>query len=205
MGLRSFLKNLFGKKAENLEDDQPVSSGGLVVVASTEEPKKREKFFDCVEERIEELGDVKVLYLPCRHILSVRGKVHFCGQIFDFDNVSVVQKKLFALNEVKEAGRCGICFLDHLHRYSIRCCFCGAPIMAGSGVALYHKSSGGINMEKATFVEDNAIGCLNFDCLPSGGFYAGWWTVNGFKSAFDGASCLADKVAKEDKAIVANV
>ena len=64
---------------------------------------------------------------------------------------------------------------------AISCCFCGKQIYPGSPVALYGKDSGGINWEKATKVGDNAIGCLNMDCCPSGGFFAGYWTTEGFR------------------------
>jgi hypothetical protein len=56
--------------------------------------------------------------------------------------------------------------------------------MPGDGVALYGKGSTGIH-ESATILDDgvSAVGCLRWDCCPSGGFFAGSWTEEGFKPA----------------------
>ena len=65
---------------------------------------------------------------------------------------------------------------------AIKCCFCSKKIYPGSPVAVYAISSRGINWEVAVKLDEHqVIGCLRSDCCPSGGFFAGYWTVNGFQ------------------------
>jgi hypothetical protein len=79
-----------------------------------------------------------------------------------------------------------------MKKSAIRCCLCGYGIVEGDGVALYHKNSSGINKEVATFVGDSVVGCLLWDCCPSGGFYAGNWTLDGFKPRFGGRTAAEE-------------
>lgn len=75
---------------------------------------------------------------------------------------------------------------------SILCCFCEKRIYPGNPVAVYGKTSGGINWDIATTVgEDQVIGCLRWKCCPSGGYYAGKWTADGFKSAWKSQEAAA--------------
>ena len=73
-----------------------------------------------------------------------------------------------------ECPRCAI-------KAAINCCFCDGKIYPGDPVALYHKSSEGINWEKATRLGLDEIGCLKRDCCLSGGFFAGQRTTNGLQ------------------------
>lgn len=96
----------------------------------------------------------------------------------------------FALNiwglksfEFKKNERCAVCEIKRIKKYCIRCAVCGLPICPGDGVALYHNSSPDI-LPSATVIGDSVLGCMRWNCCPSGGFYAGNWMLDGFVPAF---------------------
>lgn len=76
---------------------------------------------------------------------------------------------------------CADCALSEIQKVAIRCCLCGLPILPTDGVALYDRESVvGKDYEFVT-IDESAIGCMRWDCCPSGGFCAGYWTSEGFK------------------------
>lgn len=99
---------------------------------------------------------------------------------------------------------CPNCILEEIKQFSIRCAFCGGAILPGEGVALYNKESEGINKKWGTYVGENIIGCLAMDCCPSGGFFAGHWTMQGFKPAFKNGLSLAEEAARTGSIKIAN-
>ncbi len=105
--------------------------------------------------------------------------------------------------EVDQKERCPDCFLEWMKGMCIRCALCGLPIFPGEGVALYG-GGGGLRLDIATRVGDSVIGCLRWDCCPSGGFFAGHWTEDGFKPAFDGETG-AEKAFSTESMVVGNV
>lgn len=105
--------------------------------------------------------------------------------------------------KVTDSSKCPDCLLKELKETSIQCCLCGAPIPPGRPVALYHKSSEGIK-EWATYVNNSAMGCLRWNCAPSGGFFAGHWTKDGFKPAFEKGSTVADQAFQQKSIKIAN-
>ena len=81
----------------------------------------------------------------------------------------------------KRVDECPACLVARLNRHVIRCALCGLPISPGESVALYHKDSSSVRKDVATIVDENAaVGCLRWDCCPSGGFLAGHWSEEGF-------------------------
>lgn len=71
---------------------------------------------------------------------------------------------------------CPACALDELQRTAVRCCLCGFPILPGAPVAVYDLQS--VKPKDYPFaIEDGkyAVGCLRWDCCPSGGFFDGHW------------------------------
>ncbi len=77
----------------------------------------------------------------------------------------------------KKADRlCPDCSLEELKRESIRCCLCGSGIIPGEPVALYDAQSVVAKDYKFTVVDDHlAVGCMLWDCAPSGLFFVGHW------------------------------
>lgn len=78
--------------------------------------------------------------------------------------------------------KCAECCIEELKEVVIRCALCGLPIYPGEGVAIYYKDSGAVVLENPVLVgKDGVIGCLRWDCCPSGGFFAGHWSLDGYQ------------------------
>ncbi|MEK7181089.1 MAG: hypothetical protein AAB738_02005 [Patescibacteria group bacterium] len=67
-----------------------------------------------------------------------------------------------------------------------RCARCGLVILPGMAVALYGQESEGLRLDIATNIDGAIIGCMRWDCCPSGGFLAGHWSEQGFQPLFQG-------------------
>lgn len=101
---------------------------------------------------------------------------------------------------VEQDKSCPDCALVSVQKHFIRCALCGLYIGPGDGVVLY-AGSRSIKKETATKVEMGYLGCLRWDCCPSGGFFAGHWTKTGFKSAFIGGTA-AGEAMRTGKAVI---
>ncbi len=118
----------------------------------------------------------------------------------------------FCLTDKKLAERqlCANCHLEMLKKFAIRCAKCGFAIMPGDGVALYcfnkklFKKTAWITLV-GDDKEKDVIGCLRWDCCPSGGFFAGHWTGERFKPAFVGGSAAAEAMRTGKVVIVGDV
>lgn len=95
--------------------------------------------------------------------------------------------------KIKNAEQCADCFIKHVKKHTIFCALCGLPIMEGDGVALYDADNDCIRPE-AHRIGNSVIGCLRWDCCPSAGFYAGYWTEDGFNSLFERSVSDADEI-----------
>lgn len=101
-----------------------------------------------------------------------------CGHVgpkrYDLDLFGQVMK-----NSGETPRKCGKCLEDHLRRDVARCAVCGLVIFPGEGVAVYAPDSD-FPSAWVTEVDGGVIGCLRMSCCPSGGFFAGHWTTEGF-------------------------
>ena len=107
-------------------------------------------------------------------------------------------------NRVVAILLCPNCKFEQVKKTAIRCGLCGLGIMEGESVALYGSSSRGIKKELATYIEGNVFGCLRINCCPSGAFFAGYWTEDGFKPAFGGLT-VVEEVFRTGKPIIGNL
>lgn len=89
---------------------------------------------------------------------------------------------------------CGDCFLKLSTDHTIRCALCGFIIRRGEAVALY-AGGGKFRKDIATKYDGQWIGCMRWNCCPSGGFFAGHWTSEGFKPLFKHGSMAAEVMA----------
>lgn len=162
----------------------PDGMGVLVSVGG--EKQVRGNWFDCEPVlRYEPLESELLFYPKCSHVGPRKFKIHGWSEAFGRE----VPDKYIG-PKGKEGKRivtnieCPACYAEIVKKSTIRCCFCGGEIMPDDGVALYGKGSTGIH-ESATILEDgeSVIGCLRWDCCPSGGFFGGYWTEKGFKAA----------------------
>ncbi len=128
----------------------------------------------------------------CEHETHQRFKIRLWGQI------------IASGDHEKPVPLCADCLLAKVMRDSIRCGLCGRAILPGESVALYV-------MDKKLFrrphwitrVEDQVLGCLDWDCCQSRAFFAGHWTLKGFKPAFAHGTAIAEVFAT-GKSLVIN-
>lgn len=182
------------------ETEELMTPGGMSSVASAGgSTSEKPNFFNDETVSMQEISDSPLLFKACGHYGAQRFAFAIWGnkQTLELKDELITQENGTATAK----GECPKCFFENAKQFSIRCCLCGYAILPGDGVALYYKSSKGINRETATFINDNAVGCLLWDCCPSGGFFAGHWTFGGFQSAFDGKTA-AEKVFSDSEPIV---
>lgn len=160
---------------EPKETSRVMSPQGFVVVASSGPDLPASAPVDRNLTKIEVLDPEEMLF-ECGH----RGAREILVTLYG--ETALIKGKKFK----PEGTMCPECLLDRLKKISIQCALCGAPILPGESVALYHKESLDVRKEWATYVGNAVIGCLRMVCCPSGGFFAGHWTTEGFQSSFEG-------------------
>jgi hypothetical protein len=103
--------------------------------------------------------------------------------------------------EFKDTHLCPDCWLNRFKEHTTRCVLCGLPIFPGEGVALYSEKSPDLMLKQGTKVGESYIGCLRWDCCPSGGFFAGHWTEEGFKPLYPEGLTAAELTFKTGSVI----
>ena len=164
------------------------------VVASSYEQKPMPKPTDvCV---VENKTGPEVEYL-CGHRHAERFTLNMFGETFMPKSTTVAKRKL-----------CSECQLERLKKVIIRCAACGFVIWPGEGVAVYADSRK-FNKDWKTTIGDGkkkgVIGCLRWDCCPSGGFFAGHWMGDHFESAFEGGTAVAEVFRTGKPLIIDNI
>lgn len=186
--LEGISKALAGKKPS------PVSADGMQVVASTRDDNNKEKSkkdYGNAPLSYEPLTENKIMFPKCGHLAPEEGTLSFYGEICDFKTKGRT-KNINGQPTVDDPNiPCPQCYFDHVKNHLTRCSVCAIGILPGSGVALYAESSTLPHKDKSTKVRESYIGCLMWDCCPSGGFFAGHWTEKGFKSAFESGNSIA--------------
>lgn len=95
-----------------------------------------------------------------------------------------------------EPTYCADCLLAEIKKVSIRCGLCGYDIMPGHEVALYVDDKKHFPHQAwKTLVDGQVVGCMRWDCCPSGGFLSGRWTTQGYKPLFTHGSIAGEAFA----------
>lgn len=193
---------------QGIEDTTADSEGvvtpeGMSITASVGPKRKKRSFVYSVAE-LKEIGKPTLLFTKCHHYGTQAADVNLYGQQLHRKIPRAEVKKINA-TLITVDDLCLWCDFEELKKVSIRCCFCGYAIKPGDPVALYGKNSKGLNESTTTLVDDSAVGCLLWDCCPSGGFFAGYWTKNGFKSAFDCGHTSAEEVFASEQIQIVNL
>ncbi len=163
---------------------KPKTPEGMIVAATTrEEPPPRPDPTDtlaCVGE-----SGWKVKF-ACGHKAPRRFKIDFYGEVREP-----------AKEVLKRRERCGPCAAAWLKDISIRCALCGCAILPGEGVAAYADDPSYKEAWKTRIGsdKDGVLGCMGWDCCPSGGFFAGHWTLDGFRPAYAHGSAMSEAIA----------
>ncbi len=134
------------------------------------------------------LTEVKVDY-KCGHSGWSAFKVLLYGETEIAPHDKLLSKRL----------KCPHCMLHELLLRTIRCARCGFVIMPGEGVARYAATDH--EPEYAKAIEGGVVGCLRFDCCPSGGFIVGHWDGEKVVSAFGGKTA-ADQVLATGETVI---
>lgn len=110
------------------------------------------------------------------------------------------------LKTISQKRHCSNCFLNLLKKVAIRCAVCGFGIMPGDGVAVYSAENEFLAGVMYTKTENKGvIGCMRMNCCPTGGFFAGHWTENGFKPAFENGMSAVEKCMATEKVVIGNI
>lgn len=171
---------------------KPKSPEGMQVVASTrEEPPPRPEPTDALAS-VEETG--RKVRFACGHRASKKFKIDFFGE------VRAASDEL-----LKKRERCGPCEAQRLAKIVARCALCGRAILPGEGVAAYADDPEYKETWKTRIGSDTqgVLGCLSMDCCPSGGFFAGHWTEEGFRPAHAHGTAMAEAMAT-GKIVISN-
>jgi len=158
------------------------AADGMTAVATVPEP---EGLPEPTNEIIFVANSTELIDYDCGH----EGPVDFDYDIFG-ERVDTDTDKLR-----EEHDRCPECIVVEMREIIIRCVLCGHAILPGSPVAVY---AGGKGMRKKIAVrapDGGYIGCMRWDCCPSGGFFAGHWTGKDFRPAFEHGSAAAETFA----------
>lgn len=134
------------------------------------------------EEFVLEAKNTKEVNYNCGH----KGPYKFTLMILGED--CTPKKKYF-----KDRPFCPDCIRSVI----IRCALCGNPIFPGSPVARYGDMKD-FKGEWKTYADEEetvVIGCMGWDCCPSGGFFSGHWTGEYIDSPFEYGSVAAEAFA----------
>lgn len=181
-----WISKLFSRKQPSQKQS------GLVLVASTRKPRPMPTPTDTCT--VENKNGEEVEY-ECGHRHAERFTVNIFGEPITFTDAG------YAIREL-----CAECFLARLRTGLIRCALCGFPIMPGDPVAVYGNNKKLFKKEWMTTVgegkdeDKGVIGCLRWDCCPSGGFFSGHWMGDHYVPAFEGGN-IADEVFRTGQAV----
>jgi len=183
------IKRLFGWKERNIG-----------VIASVGGPETGQNdFWDKTEMTVVPQSEPDVLFQECGHYGPSKVRIIFWNLSF---SPELKDEMIKMANGCKTAeAKCPNCMLELLRKHAIRCCLCGGAILPGEPVALY-SGGRGINKKMATRVGKEFVGCLAWECCPSGGFFSGHWSQDGFKPTFASGNSVAAEVFATGKAIV---
>jgi hypothetical protein len=173
--------------------DDVSSPDGMKVVASAGGEGREE------EESLNEALHDEIRALPA----SGEMKDFACGHC----GVSLYHMDLYGLvlhSNGKSPEKCGQCAAEWFRSISCRCALCGLPIMPGDPVALYGPSNK-FKRQRVTEVRSGVLGCMRWDCCPSGGFFAGHWTGKGFRPAFPDGQTVVERVFATGQTVVGDL
>ena len=125
-----------------------------------------------------EVGGQKIFFTECGHVYA---KIVRCDYWGNERTLTCKDEFIQTIDGAHRAeAECGRCRFEKLKSAAIRCALCGVGIIPGDAVALYDKTSGGINKEFATYLGDSVLGCVLQGCGLAAAL-AGKWTFNGFE------------------------
>lgn len=112
----------------------------------------------------------------------------------------------YGLNKeiAKKREKCGDCRAAEARKVAIRCGLCGFSIMPGESVALYAKENADFHEGTQIIDDKHVIGCMRWNCCPSGAFLAGRWSDKGFVPLFPESGIAAAEALRTGQTIIVN-
>jgi hypothetical protein len=159
-----------------------------IVASSREEPK------EVLEARHDEIRSIAASDDLKDFVCGHRGP-----RFYDMDLYGQVLH-----NNGTSPEKCGQCCVKWFQTGTCRCARCGLIIFPGDPVALYGPSAD-FKPERVTEVPSGVIGCLRWDCCPSGGFFAGHWTGKDFCPAFSNGRSAVEECFATGQIVVGNI
>jgi len=193
MGLFQRIRSLFQKTGGNRRPSRAglKSPGGMTVVASC--GGEHEELPEPTDElRVEPLSDELVTY-KCGHRGADRYLLNAFGEELMPGEESLAARE-----------KCPECLTADARANIIRCALCGHHIMPGEPVALY-VDDGGFNPKWMTKLGRDVVGCLRWDCCPSGGFFSGHWDGEKVLPAFGEYGSAVEQAFKTGQVVCGNI
>lgn len=109
---------------------------------------------------------------------------------------------------ISGSKRCPNCTIEYFIKDVIRCASCGLPILPDEPIALYglegkhHPWTCYISKEGEP--SKSVIGCLRWECCDSGAYFAGHWSVDGFRPIYGHGGTMLDECLKTEQSVCAN-
>ncbi len=178
--IRRFLGKMLGRR----------TSGAPDIAATTHVAESMPMPTETIEITAE--SEERATY-QCGHEGAATFEVSFYGHMMKPADAYLLKREM-----------CAACMVADARTKVIRCVLCGFGIFPGDPVALYVNDRR-FRKEWSTHIEnDQVLGCLRWDCCPSGGFFGGHWTGEAFKSAFGGNTAVAQAYATGTTIVVNN-
>ena len=165
---------------------------GMSIVGSSGDGKEERKMATSDEIKLVDCSK-ETRQFSCGH----EGPISFNYDIYG-DHIETDKESL------SQSEKCGDCIVAEMKKDIIQCCFCGQPIFPGSQVALYGGGKG-IRKKWTTKHKGSAIGCMAWECCPSGGFFGGIWTGETVNSPFNVGLTAAEAVFVSGETVIGRV
>ena len=181
-----WLARLFGK-TQTVDRTGLVSPGGLEVEVSTAPAQTT------LPKPTDRIRIVKASTNPRTYDCGHTGPDRFSIDLYGLESEPFTDRK-----------KCPNCRVEEAKSVVIRCALCGLPILPGESVAVYDERNELPYKAVAYKQEAFYLGCLRWDCCPSGGFYAGTWTGVSFEPAFEDSATAAEEAFTTGRTVIGN-
>lgn len=186
MGIRDRVRKFFGRRIKEKVLEARQTPEGLRIAGTTAEPEPLPESTGRIAVEKEEGESTKH---ACGHTAPRCVSIHCFGASLTLSD--------------EAPDKCSVCHMEDLKKVVIRCGSCGLPILPGDGIALYGDNQKHFkDRTRITLHGKSVIGCMRWNCCPSGGFYAGIWDGSKVLSTFPDGLSAAELAMKTGKIVI---
>ncbi|MBI4435735.1 hypothetical protein HY630_03620 [Candidatus Uhrbacteria bacterium] len=123
--------------------------------------------------------------------LMLHGKVLFTSK----PNFEQHDGLLAWLRRTSVPGQCTACRFVAEFQGAIECAYCHEVIFPGDPVSTYSPMADELPEgfeARATRTCNGFVGCMGWECCPTGGFFSGEWTAEGIRTGFATGTAAGD-------------